>query len=72
MDPPGCTDIDDALHCTKIDDNTYEVGVHIADVSHYVLPESALDEEAAKRSTSVYLADRRIDMIPGKVSQNFL
>lgn len=68
VDPPGCTDIDDALHCRQIDDNTYEVGVHIADVSYYVTPETALDDEASKRSTSVYLADRRIDMIPRKLS----
>lgn len=66
VDPPGCTDIDDALHCFKIDENTYEVGVHIADVSYFVRPETALDDEAAKRGTTVYLADRRIDMIPSE------
>ncbi|CAL8094361.1 unnamed protein product [Orchesella dallaii] len=68
VDPEGCTDIDDALHCKKLDDEIYEVGVHIADVSYYVRPETALDEEAAKRSTTVYLADRRIHMIPGTLS----
>ncbi len=70
IDPPGCTDIDDALHCIDLGDGTYEVGVHIADVTHYVLPGTALDEEAAQRSTSVYLVDRRIDMIPARLSTN--
>jgi exosome complex exonuclease DIS3/RRP44 len=70
IDPPGCTDIDDALHCTRLADGTYEVGVHIADVTHYVKPGSALDVEAATRSTSVYLVDRRIDMIPARLSTN--
>lgn len=66
VDPPGCTDIDDALHCDLNADGTFEVGVHIADVSHFVRPGTALDAEAARRCTTVYLADRRIDMIPSK------
>jgi exosome complex exonuclease DIS3/RRP44 len=70
VDPPGCTDIDDALHSRPLPDGSWEVGVHIADVSHYVKTETALDEEAAKRGTSVYLADRRIDMIPTVLSSN--
>jgi len=70
IDPPGCTDIDDALHCVPLPDGNFEVGVHIADVSHYVRPGSALDEEARQRSTSVYLVDRRIDMIPSRLSTN--
>lgn len=70
IDPPGCTDIDDALHCTRLPDGSFEVGVHIADVTHYVKPGSALDVEAATRSTSVYLVDRRIDMIPARLSTN--
>jgi exosome complex exonuclease DIS3/RRP44 len=70
VDPPGCTDIDDTLHCREIDGGIFEVGVHIADVSHYVRPRNALDEEAAKRGTTVYLADRRIDMIPAGLSSN--
>ena len=55
VDPPGCTDIDDALHCKKLEDGNYEVGVHIADVSHFIKPGTALDEEAASRGTSGYV-----------------
>ena len=70
VDPPGCTDIDDALHYRDIDKNTCEVGVHIADVSYFVRPGTALDQEAANRGTTVYLCDRRIDMIPELLSSN--
>ena len=70
VDPPGCTDIDDALHCRKLDDNTWEVGVHIADVSHYVKEGSKTDTEASKRGTTVYLVDRRVDMLPALLSGN--
>ncbi len=72
VDPPGCTDIDDALHCRKLGDDgsIYEVGVHIADVSHFIKPGTAIDKEAAERGTTVYLADRRIDMVPGKLVFN--
>ena len=52
VDPPGCTDIDDALHCKKMENGNFEVGVHIADVSHFIKPGTALDEEAASRGTS--------------------
>jgi len=64
VDPPGCTDIDDALHVRFLPNGNYEVGVHIADVSHFVRPGNAMDKEAAKRGTTVYLVDRRIDMLP--------
>jgi exosome complex exonuclease DIS3/RRP44 len=70
VDPPGCTDIDDALHCRILPNGNYEVGVHIADVTHYIKPETPLDDEAAFRATSVYLVERRIDMIPGFLSGN--
>ena len=70
VDPPGCTDIDDALHCRNLEDGTCEVGVHIADVSHFIRPGTALDEEAANRGTTVYLADKRIDMVPELLSSN--
>lgn len=64
VDPPGCKDIDDALHCRQIDNDTWEAGVHIADVSFFVRPFTALDNEAANRCTTVYLVDRRTDMLP--------
>lgn len=70
VDPPGCTDIDDALHCKDLGNNIYEIGVHIADVSHFIKPGTAIDKEAAERGTTVYLADRRIDMIPPLLSSN--
>ena len=68
VDPPGCTDIDDALHCHEMDNGLLECGVHIADVGYYVESDSALDKEALKRGTSVYLVDRRIDMLPNLLS----
>ncbi|XP_064610549.1 exosome complex exonuclease RRP44-like [Liolophura sinensis] len=70
VDPPGCTDIDDALHCRNLDNGHLEVGVHIADVSHFIRPGTALDAEAANRGTTVYLTDQRIDMVPGLLSSN--
>ncbi|RZF37909.1 hypothetical protein LSTR_LSTR005409 [Laodelphax striatellus] len=70
VDPPGCTDIDDALHCRLLDNGNYEVGVHIADVSHFIRPGNALDKEAALRATTVYLVDKRIDMVPDLLSSN--
>ncbi|KAG7201943.1 hypothetical protein KM043_004648 [Ampulex compressa] len=70
VDPVGCTDIDDALHCRRLPNGNLEVGVHIADVSHFVRPGTALDEEAALRSTTVYLVDKRIHMIPELLSTN--
>lgn len=70
VDPPGCTDIDDALHYRDLDGTYCEVGVHIADVSYFVRTGSALDKEAANRGTTVYLSDRRIDMIPDLLSGN--
>ena len=70
VDPVGCTDIDDALHCIEKEDGTFEVGVHIADVTHFIKPGTAIDREASLRSTSVYLCGRRIDMIPDLLSSN--
>lgn len=70
VDPPGCTDIDDALHCRQLDNGNVEVGVHIADVSHFIRPGTALDHEAAARATTVYLVDMRIDMVPELLSSN--
>ncbi|TFB04080.1 Exosome complex exonuclease dis3 [Trichoderma ghanense] len=64
IDPPGCQDIDDALHARLLPNGNYEVGVHIADVSHFVKPANAMDTEASIRGTTVYLVDKRIDMLP--------
>ncbi|NJL75214.1 MAG: RNB domain-containing ribonuclease [Saprospiraceae bacterium] len=68
IDPDDAKDFDDALSLRYLEDGHYEVGVHIADVSHYVLPGTALDKEAFKRSTSVYLVDRVLPMLPEKIS----
>lgn len=98
VDPPGCKDIDDALHCVRIEEgngdgvdaedeemvdatgtdggrrrrgrNLFEVGVHIADVTHFMKPNTALDEEAGRRCTSTYLVDRRIDMLPKALTED--
>ncbi|KAK1167647.1 exosome complex exonuclease RRP44 [Acipenser oxyrinchus oxyrinchus] len=70
VDPPGCTDIDDALHCRDLENGNLEVGVHIADVSHFIRPGNALDQEAASRGTTVYLCEKRIDMVPELLSSN--
>lgn len=70
VDPPSCKDIDDALHIKTLGPTTFEVGVHIADVSFYVRPESEIDLEARKRGTSVYFPDRRIDMLPSILTED--
>ena len=69
VDPPGCQDIDDALSARRIKGGLLQFGVHIADVSHFVKEGSALDLEARDRGTSVYLADRRMDMLPAILSE---
>lgn len=68
IDPVDAKDFDDAVSVRKLADGTYEIGVHIADVSHYVQPGTALDEEAYRRATSVYLADRVLPMLPERIS----
>lgn len=70
VDPLGCRDIDDALHCRVINGNHLEVGVHIADVTHFLHENTPMDDEARKRSTSVYLVDRRINMLPQLLTEN--
>ncbi|SCU91501.1 LAMI_0E06150g1_1 [Lachancea mirantina] len=70
IDPPGCVDIDDALHAKKLPNGNWEVGVHIADVTHFVKAGTALDAEGASRGTSVYLVDKRIDMLPMLLGTN--
>ncbi len=71
IDPRDAKDFDDALSFKKIKDGLYEIGVHIADVSHYVTEGSLIDKEAVKRATSVYLVDRTIPMLPERLC-NFI
>ncbi len=68
IDPTDAKDFDDALSFRVLENGNYEVGVHIADVTHYVLPGSVVDEEARSRGTSVYLVDRTVPMLPEKLS----
>ena len=68
IDPPGCVDIDDAMHARRIAPGRWEVGVHIADVGHFVRAGSALEAEAAARGTATYVVERRVDMIPAVLS----
>jgi ribonuclease R len=68
IDPVDARDFDDALSIREIRKGIWEIGVHIADVSHYVTPESSLDEAAYERATSVYLPDRVLPMLPEKIS----
>uniref|UniRef100_A0A2N9F0S8 Uncharacterized protein n=1 Tax=Fagus sylvatica TaxID=28930 RepID=A0A2N9F0S8_FAGSY len=81
VDPPGCKDIDDALHCTALPSGNFEVGeatmfifndfqLDIADVTNFVHPGSPLDDEASQRGTSVYLVERRIDMLPKPLTED--
>ncbi len=71
IDPKDAKDFDDALSVRKMDNGLWEVGVHIADVSHYVKENSIIDKEAQKRATSVYLVDRTIPMLPERLC-NFI
>lgn len=68
IDPVDAKDFDDALSFEFLANGNYEIGVHIADVTHYVTPESALEQEAFMRATSVYLVDRVVPMLPEKLS----
>ena len=68
IDPVDAKDFDDAISFRKLKNGNYEIGVHIADVSHYVEPETALDKEAYHRATSVYLPDRVNPMLPEHIS----
>ena len=68
IDPDTAKDFDDALSFKKLDNGHTEIGVHIADVTYYVQPDSPLDKEALERSTSVYLVDRVLPMLPEKLS----
>ncbi|MEP7143919.1 MAG: ribonuclease R [Ferruginibacter sp.] len=68
IDPVDAKDFDDALSIRNLDNGNYEIGVHIADVSHFVKPDSLLDKSAYERATSVYLPDRVNPMLPEKIS----
>ncbi len=68
VDPADAKDFDDALSVRRIRDGVWEVGVHIADVTHYVRPHSTIDDEAVSRGTSVYLVDRTVPMLPERLS----
>lgn len=68
IDPADAKDFDDALSFQKLENGNYEIGIHIADVSHYVKEDSAMDKEAFKRATSVYLVDRVNPMFPELLS----
>lgn len=70
IDPDDAKDFDDALSFKKIKDGVYEIGIHIADVSHYLKPNTRLDKEALERATSVYLVDRTIPMLPEVLSND--
>lgn len=70
IDPVDAKDFDDALSIRKLENGNWEIGVHIADVTHYVKPDSIIDKEAISRATSVYLVDRVVPMLPEVLSNN--
>ncbi|CAM9581753.1 unnamed protein product, partial [Laminaria digitata] len=70
VDPPGCQDIDDAMHVTRKPNGKLEIGVHIADVTRFLEADGPLDKEARARATTVYLVHRRIDMLPALLSSD--
>ncbi len=71
IDPHDAKDFDDALSYRLLENGNYEIGIHIADVTHYVQPNSEIDKEAVQRGTSVYLVDRTVPMLPERLS-NFI
>ena len=70
IDPKDAKDFDDALSFKQLQNGNYEIGIHIADVSHYLQEGTILDDEAYERATSVYLVDRVVPMLPEVLSNN--
>ncbi len=70
IDPEDAKDFDDALSVNKLKNGNWEIGIHIADVTHYVRPGNIIEEEAYNRATSVYLVDRVVPMLPERLSNN--
>ena len=68
IDPHDAKDFDDALSIEQVSEDEWEIGIHIADVSHYVTEGTVLNDEAYERATSVYLVDRVVPMLPEKLS----
>lgn len=70
IDPDTAKDFDDAISYRRLSENSFEVGIHIADVTHFLRPGGALDQEAYKRATSVYMVDRTVPMLPPELSED--
>ena len=70
IDPATARDLDDALHVEKLENGNFEVGVHIADVSYFVKPNSSVDQEAKNRCTSTYMPDRVVPMLPRRLCED--
>lgn len=70
IDPATAKDLDDAVSCNRLEDGTFEIGVHIADVSHFIKVGSALDREAKSRATTVYLVQKAIPMLPNVLCED--
>ena len=68
IDPNGSKELDDAIHFKTLDDGHVEIGVHVADITHFVKPSSLVDREAKKRGTGVYLMNRTVNMLPSRIS----
>ena len=68
IDPNGTKELDDAMHVKKLDDGKYEIGIHVADVAHFIKHNSLVDREAKKRGTGVYLMNRAVNMLPSRLS----
>lgn len=72
IDPNGADELDDALHIKELPDGNFEVGVHVSDVAHFIKANSLVDREAKKRGTAVYLQNRTVPMLPGRLASDIL